>query len=331
MLILNSISKRLFLFILIWGVIISISSNNPLIIWIGLEINLIAFLPLLLDSKAVISSTVIIKYFLIQTITSFIILYSRLTFFQPLVSLDISTCIFAALIIKIGLPPYHFWLPSIIQALSWYNCLILSTWQKITPLILIISICQISPLLIMFCIFSLIISSLGGLAQRNYRPLIAYSSMSHIIWCILGAIYNIIRFLIYTLVYFIRLFCLITTFNTLKIFNLKRANPQKLNPQHILIINFTLLSIAGLPPFIGFLPKILVLIICLKINLILSTILILSSTINLSFYLNMCFSIIFNITNLAKAIKTKLHLILAYIIIPLSLPLFILYALILLD
>lgn len=287
----HKFTKCLFLTFMGLGVLISINANNPLLVWLGLEINLISFLPLLLESNSSIRSSNIIKYFLIQTITSLVVLFLIIPFSLSMASKLIDRTFIIALFIKLGIPPYHFWLPSVIQSASWTNCFILSTVQKLAPLYLIARVSSFNKLIILIACLSLIIRSLGGLAQTNLRPLIAYSSIHHIVWCVLRVIINKFSLIFYLFAYFIACAGLFFTLNSTQIFNLKSTS--SIYSPYIGSTLVTLLSLAGLPPLLGFFPKIFVLINITGVRIILSLIILICRTINLSFYFNFRLSVIF--------------------------------------
>lgn len=288
---LNLFAKTLFFSSLISGIIIAISANDFLIIWIGLEINLISFLPLIIESNSSISSSNIIKYFLIQTISSFFVLFFILISRITILSLIRFNIVLISILVKIGLPPYHFWLPSIIQTIRWNNCLIISSIQKIIPLILIGSIITISKLFLFLIIRGIFVSALGGFIQTQFRPLIAYSSINHTIWAIISIIYDFYLFLIYFIPYSFSIILLFIslkkTFNS----NFIRVNKLKLSPSFIISL-LAILSIAGLPPLIGFFPKIIILINLISVSNTIIILLLLGSALNLFYYLNFSFSII---------------------------------------
>ena len=287
----HKFTKCLFLTFMGLGILISINANNPLLVWLGLEINLISFLPLLLESNSRISSSNIIKYFLIQAITSLLVLFLIIPFSINIPSRLLTTIFIIALFIKLGIPPYHFWLPSVIQCASWTNCFILSTVQKLAPLFLIARVTSFNKLILIMACLSLIIRSLGGLAQTNLRPLIAYSSIHHIVWCVISVIINKFLLLFYLFAYFLACAGLFFTLNSTQIFNFKSTS-SKYRP-YMGSTLVTLLSLAGLPPLLGFFPKIFVLINVTTVRVILTLIILFCRTINLCFYFNFRLSVIF--------------------------------------
>ncbi len=275
---------------IILGTIIRVSANRIFIIWIGLEINLISFLPLILLNQHFYSSISAIKYFLTQSTASIILLISFLT--QSLLPIR-RIIILIAIIIKAGLPPYHFWFPSVIQSTNWFICLILSTWQKLAPLTLIFFIYNKSKLFLTLILLSLFISSIGGISQTKLRPLIAYSSIGHISWILRVNIISItpaFLYLIFYLTIIITIFSLLRKITTSSLYKFFKLNT---NIKSLIITAIIIFSLRGLPPFVGFFLKWIVLESILKQRLLLAAFLILSSIINLSYYLNLIFSIFF--------------------------------------
>lgn len=177
------------------------------------------------------------------------------------------------------------------EGLSWFNSLILITWQKIAPLILI-SYITINSFIITIIIITRITGALGGLNITSLRKLIAFSSINHLGW-IIAAIYlgnNI--WLIYFLFYSFLSMTIIFIFNTFKIFHFNQifslSTPSKYFKISIII---NLLSLGGLPPFTGFIPKWIVIQTLTNYNQIfITTVLIITTLITLFFYLRLCFS-----------------------------------------
>jgi len=288
----NRLSYLLFLSIIFFGIIVTISAKNIITIWLGLEINIIAFLPLIIHSNDPISSTNLIKYFLIQAITSFLILFSficDITFTSHIVSWNLITI--CALIIKMGIAPYHFWLPSIIRGLNWTNCFILTVIQKIAPLILCRCGAQINTPIFALLFISLATRSVGGIKQTRFRPILAYSSIHHIVWCILGMLHGTPLFLAYFIFYSVSCFILFLFLNKYHADGFVISSPNYWSPTYLIPI-ITILSIAGLPPLLGFFPKLFVLQRVISTSLVLSFLLILRSSLNILFYIKFAYSFI---------------------------------------
>lgn len=202
----------------------------------------------------------------------------------------IEIIIFSSLLLKRGSAPFHFWFPNVIEGLSWLNALILITWQKIAPLILI-SYIIFKPLIITRIILSSLIGALGGLNQTSLRKLMAYSSINHLGW-ILAAIYNRnLTWITYFLFYTFLTFTIIFIFNIFKTSHINQLFTLSFHSKSIkFFLFFNLLSLGGLPPFLGFFPKWLV-IQALTINnqLFLLTFIVLITLITLYFYIRLSY------------------------------------------
>jgi len=281
----------------------AISRSNWIIVWISLEVNLIRFIPIILTIKTSQETEAAISYFLAQALGSALILYSGLA----LNSLSFHSIFFyiltTALLIKLGAAPCHFWFPKVINLLSWTNCLILSTWQKIAPLILLAYLLPIpfNKLITCRAALSALIGGLLGLNQTHVRSIIAYSSITHIGW-IIGAlrINNALSCIIYFSFY-----CLITApiFLLFKSLNITSSNQfSTLFSNFFVLLSLTILflSLAGIPPLTGFLPKWLIILLLSDSRPWLLLSLIVGSFINLFFYLNLSLNILISPISASK-------------------------------
>nr|APT41503.1 NADH dehydrogenase subunit 2 [Nyssomyia flaviscutellata] len=260
-------SKILFFMTLILGILISISSNSWLGIWMGLEINLLSFIPLMMDEMNIYSSEASLKYFLIQAMASALLLFSILLFLTYN-NLTFSLWNFSflskmmlmntALLIKMGAAPFHFWFPSVINCLSWFNSWVLMTIQKIAPFILIFYSFNIfiNFISLVLCLF---FGAIGGLNQTSLRKIMAYSSINHISWMLCSMYFSKSLWLNYFLFY---IFLTTSIIKMFYFFNIFFINQIYLYFNNNLMMKFSLfillLSLGGLPPFIGFFPKWLV-------------------------------------------------------------------------
>nr|AEQ03939.1 NADH dehydrogenase subunit 2 [Stegana sp. 8 HWC-2011] len=294
----NNSSKILFVIIMMSGSLITITSNSWLGAWMGLEINLLSFIPLMSDNNNLMSTEASLKYFLVQAMASTVLLFAVILMmmknninYEINFSFYITMIILSSLLLKSGAAPFHFWFPNIMEGLSWMNCLLLMTWQKIAPLMLISHV-NIKMLLFSSIIMSVIIGSLGGLNQSSLRKLMAFSSINHLGWMLMALNSNETIWLIYFLMYSFLSFILTFMFNNFKIFHFNQMFSLFFNSKilkFILFMNF--LSLGGLPPFLGFLPKWLVIQqLSLENQYFMLMILVMSTLITLFFYLRICYS-----------------------------------------
>lgn len=260
---------------------------------------MLSFIPLIIDTNNLLSTEASLKYFLTQALASAIFLFSSVFFILQLnifsiINLNsnfITLAILSSLLLKRGAAPFHFWFPGVIEGLNWWNNLILITWQKIAPLILC-SYCLNFNFILNIIILSIIIGSLGGLNQTSLRKLIAFSSINHLGWILAAIIYSENLWITYFFIYTYLSFTLIFIFNLFKFYHLNQIfsffNQSPLVKFNLFI---SLLSLGGLPPFLGFLPKWIVIQSIRNINSIFILIVIVSFTlITLFFYIRLTYS-----------------------------------------
>nr|AII02442.1 NADH dehydrogenase subunit 2 [Stigmella roborella] len=287
-------NKLFFLMILFFSTLIAISANSWLGCWIGLEINLLSFIPLISNSNNLMSSEAALKYFITQAIASsnllMLILMNFLFFNFMFTNKILMIMINSSLLMKMGAAPFHFWFPNILEGLSWMNCFILMTWQKITPMILL-SYYYCNNFLFLIIFLTSMIGAIGGLNQKSLRKLMAFSSINHMGWMIAALmmsenLWNF-YFIIYSLLTMIMcyMFFMFNSFYLNQIFYINYKKSIKF------FIFLNLLSLGGLPPFMGFLSKWIILNNLIDNKLIMiSFILIMSSLITLYMYIRITYS-----------------------------------------
>nr|AFI47847.1 NADH dehydrogenase subunit 2 [Myiarchus stolidus] len=297
----NPQAKLIFSMSLLLGTTITISSNHWIMAWTGLEINTLAILPLISKShhpRAIEAST---KYFLVQATASTLLLFSSASNAWFTGQWDITqlthpvSCILltTAISMKLGLVPFHFWFPEILQGSSLMTSLLLATIMKFPPtILLLLTSPSLNPtLLSMMAIASAALGGWMGLNQTQVRKIMAFSSISHLGWMIIILIYNpkltLITFYAYSLTTAAIFFTLNST-NTLKLSTLMSMWSKI--PTLAAALMLTLLSLAGLPPLTGFLPKWLIIQELTKQELTTTaTIIALLSLLGLFFYLRLAY------------------------------------------
>ena len=265
----------IFLATSIIGTFITIRTNSWWIGWLGMEINLLGFIILLINN----SNESSLKYFVVQSLRSVILISSALLT-ENFTFKKLELLIILALFFKLGTAPLHFWLPIIVENITNYQLIFLLTWQKIAPLYLIFSLPN-QDISILFIISSLIIGAFRSLNELRIFTLITFSSINHTGWILISMLRNELISILYIIVYTFLILSILLPINDKNrqtIWSLKNSN------KYIIFIN--LLSLAGLPPFTGFLIKwILLSEIYLLTNSIVNLTLILTSIILLYFYL----------------------------------------------
>nr|ABO36346.1 NADH dehydrogenase subunit 2 [Mionectes oleagineus] len=278
-----------------------ISANHWIMAWAGLEINTLSILPLISKThhpRAVEAST---KYFLVQAAASTLLLFSSMTNAWFTGQWDITqlthpmSCIMltAAISMKLGLVPFHFWFPEVLQGSSPMTSLLLATAMKFPPTVLLIltSLSLNYTLLSLMAIASTALGGWMGLNQTQIRKILAFSSISHLGWMTIILIYNpkltLITFYLYSLMT-AAIFFTINITNTLKLSTVMTAWTKI--PSLTAMLMLTLLSLAGLPPLTGFLPKWLIIQELTKQELtVTATVMALLSLLGLFFYLRLAY------------------------------------------
>nr|AIM45302.1 NADH dehydrogenase subunit 2 [Hylophilus ochraceiceps]AIM45316.1 NADH dehydrogenase subunit 2 [Hylophilus ochraceiceps]AIM45319.1 NADH dehydrogenase subunit 2 [Hylophilus ochraceiceps] len=297
----NPQAKLVFVFSLLLGTTLTISSNHWIMAWAGLEINTLSVLPLISKShhpRAIEAAT---KYFLVQAAASTLVLFSGMTNAWQTGQWDITqlthptSCLIltAALSMKLGLVPFHFWFPEVLQGSPLTTGLILSTIMKLPPItLLFMTHHSLNPaLLTTLAILSVALGGWMGLNQTQVRKIMAFSSISHLGWMAIIIIYNPKLTLLNFYLYVLMTTTVFLAFNSMKALKLSSlltswAKAPSLN----MILLLVLMSLAGLPPLTGFLPKWLIIQELTKQHMApTATIISLLSLLGLFFYLRLAY------------------------------------------
>nr|QEJ81451.1 NADH dehydrogenase subunit 2 [Pygoluciola sp. FM18] len=275
--------KLLFISLLIMSTLISISAYTWLGMWIGLEINLLSIIPILQD-KNILSSESSIKYFITQAIASTIIMMSMIMMmwkfnFSSVINpkSEILMIMNSGLILKMGMAPLHFWFPEVLEGLNWNNCMLMLTWQKITPMMLIMYNIEFSIFFSTIIISSMIISSIMSINQISIRKLMAFSSINHMGWMMGGMLTEKTIWMLYFIIYSITTInislMMKNTFYLNQLFPTLNSSPSM---KMFFMMNF--MSLSGIPPFLGFLPKWMVIQTLIENSMFILTIIMISFT-----------------------------------------------------
>nr|AFB19500.1 NADH dehydrogenase subunit 2 [Turdinus brevicaudatus] len=294
-------AKLIFTTSLLLGTTITISSNHWITAWAGLEINTLAILPLISKShhpRAIEAAT---KYFLTQAAASTLMLFASTTNAWHTGQWDITqlthptSCLIltSALAMKLGLAPFHFWFPEVLQGSPLITGLLLSTVMKLPPISLLFMTAPSlnQTLLTCMAITSAALGGWMGLNQTQLRKILAFSSISHLGWMAIIISYSpkltLLTFYLYILMT-TAVFLTLNSTKTLKLSTLMTTWTKA--PALSATLLLTLLSLAGLPPLTGFIPKWLIIQELTKQDMgVAATTIALLSLLSLFFYLRLAY------------------------------------------
>jgi len=267
--------------------IIVVSSSNIIIIWIRLELRVFSFLPIIITRQTFSA----IKYFFVQRVGSVIILFSSIYSFSS----NIIRFFLLALMLKLGIAPLHFWLPGLVSSLQATEILILLIWQKIGPLFIIIIFPFNNIIKIFIGVIRAFVGRVSGIKQTQWRQIFTFSSINQLGWILVSGSLSFWLFSIYFFIYAISLIQ-IFFINSINFLNSSIYSFSNFRVYNL----FILLSLAGLPPILGFVAKLIVLsyLLISPFIILIIFILISFSIISLFFYLKIFFSLILSTTRL---------------------------------
>jgi NADH-quinone oxidoreductase subunit N len=306
----------------ILGMILIISANDLLMLYLGLELQSLTFFILAaIKRNGEFSTEAGLKYFILGAVSSGLFLlgcaYTYLvtghTGYSALSELSLAglsstfgaILILIALLWKVGAGPLHMWVPDVYEGSPSIITALFAIVPKISIIGVIIRLItgpfigvlsDIQSLLILSAILSLLAGCIGALNQSKLKRVLAYSAISHTGFLLAGISAGSIEGLIATLIY--NVLYIFMSFNTFTI--IVSLFPSSANyssmiaglSRHNLILALTLaialLSLAGIPPLAGFISKYWVLIATFKSNLyFLTGVAITASVISAFFYLQL--------------------------------------------
>jgi len=220
--------------------------------WVRLEINILRFLPIISSRNTSLLENPI-KYFLIQAWGSAAFLSGNFFFFMlPGISSSVASL---AMLLKLGAAPFHFWFISILNTCDLWVLFLISTLQKIIP-ITIFSWFRNSRLIVTIIILSglTVILSMPGTVRIN--KVLGLSSIGNLTWMISSCILSLKLLIIFIAVYYRVILGVVLLFRCVSLVVFTQISELPLIKK--IIITFMFISLGGLPPFLGFFRKILV-------------------------------------------------------------------------
>lgn len=238
-----------------WGlrIIIGMRRVSGIRIWACLELNLLCFVFILLSLSNDRYSAV--KYFLVQALGSLIFFLSMLLI-EIRGDFLILMLLSGALLLKLAMAPFQFWLLNLLPDIDWVRFFILRTFQKFLPLY--IFILTLSDVRVRVTILGIIFAIWGGCAASTLKSVIVYSSILGLSWIISRQDYSLALF--FLRVYMLSFYFLRELFWQISSQRNSEVGRWELKRVRRVCVFIAFLRIRGIPPFLGFFPKILIIV-----------------------------------------------------------------------
>jgi len=286
----------------ILGMMVMVSGHSLLTLYMGLEIMSLSLYALIASARdRSVAVEAALKYFVLGAIASGLLLYGMSMIYGITGSLDIAQIsnfarastlasqqtlilnfglvfLVIGVAFKLGAVPFHMWVPDVYQGSPTSVTMFLSTVPKIAAIALLIRLLidglgdlqhYWSDLLMIIAVLSIALGSLVALMQSNIKRMLAYSTISHIGFVLLGFVTGVVEgygaAVFYVLVYILMS---LAAFGSIIVLNKNGFEADQISdyqglgkhsPWFALIILVVMLSMAGVPPFIGFYSKLFIL------------------------------------------------------------------------
>ncbi len=308
------------------GMMVMVSANNLLTIYLGLEVlSLAMYAMVALNRDSSIASEAAMKYFVLGAIASGMLLYGMSMLYGATGSLDhteIASFIaqgstddivlkFALVFIVIGLAfklgavPFHMWVPDVYQGAPTAITLFISSAPKIAAFAMMVRLLveglggllvHWQDMLIIIAVLSIIAGNVIAIAQTNLKRMLAYSTISHVGFLMLGILagtsegysagmFYVIVYALMSLAAFGMIILLSRSgFEADTLEDFKGLNQR--SPWFAFMMLITMFSMAGVPPTVGFYAKLAVLSAVVEVGLVwLAVLAVIFSVIGAFYYL----------------------------------------------
>ena len=289
------------------GMMILVSAHSFLTIYLGLELlSLCMYAMVALQRDSMVASESAMKYFVLGAIASGMLLYGMSMIYGTTGSLDLSVIsqavvekqgnimlifglvfLIVGVAFKLGAVPFHMWLPDVYQGSPTAVTIYIGSAPKIAAFAMMMRLLvdglsglhmQWQDMLIILAVASLAIGNVIAIAQTNLKRMLAYSTISHVGFIMMGVLsgtddgYSASMFytIVYTLMalgaFGIIMFMSRSGFEADNLDDLRGLNQR--SPWFAFMMLIFMLSMAGIPPFVGFWAKLSVLKAVVAVDLI---------------------------------------------------------------
>nr|QNV12117.1 NADH dehydrogenase subunit 2 [Amaurobius fenestralis] len=288
----------IYIFILLYmmSFIMCLNNDDWFLIWLGLEINMMSFIMLIYNRKSKKHIESCFKYFFIQSLGSMMFLsffYLNKNLLSYLSSLMMSY--------KMGAGPFYFWFPSVCSGVGWLSCFFLMSFQKMIPLMLMMMF--ISMIFWVIILFSLFIGVFGSFNQKQMKRLLSYSSIHHVGWMLMCMILDSNIWILYLFLYAVIILGVIMLLMKYEVYSM--MNIMKLKYKWMLFI--MMLSMAGMPPLLGFFLKWLAFYYIIKMNYMIIIFMLIMSVVMFYIYMRLMYDFMLGLSKKMDLLYYKFY------------------------
>lgn len=289
------------------GMMVMISASNFLTVYLGLEMLALSLYALVaIDRTSTRATEAAMKYFVLGALASGLLLYSFSMVYGAVGSLDIAEVgqrialgggnrtvlvfglvfVIAGLAFKLGVVPFHMWIPDVYEGAPTAVTLFIGSAPKLAAFaivmrILVTGLAELAEhwqqMLIILTVLSITLGNLAAIVQQNLKRMLAYSTISHMGYMLLGVLSGIVggdpRFALNaysSAMFYVFAYVLMSLGAFGMILLLSRAGFEaeniedfkglnKRSPWFAAMMLILMFSMAGVPFFIGFFAKLAVL------------------------------------------------------------------------
>ena len=280
------------------GMMLLISAGSLVMVYLGLELlALCSYALVAIDRDSPTGSEAAMKYFVLGALASGMLLYGMSLVYGATGSIDLATIaanaadtqqktllltgmafMIAGIAFKFGAAPFHMWVPDVYQGAPTPITLFIGSAPKLAAFAMAMRLLEVGmgplgeqwrPLLAILAALSLVIGNLVALAQTNLKRMLAYSTISHVGFLFLGlagggaigyaaAMFYALSYTIMATAAFGAIILLSRRgFEADRIDDFKGLNAR--DPWTAGLVLCVMASLAGVPPFLGFWSKLVVL------------------------------------------------------------------------
>lgn len=289
------------------GMFVMISGNNFLVIYMGLELLTLASYALVaLRRDSEVATEAAMKYFVLGAMASGFLLYGLSMMYGATGTLDVNQVaqaiatgqikhqvlvfglvfVVCGLAFKLGVVPFHMWVPDVYQGAPTSVTLMIGGAPKLAAFAICIRLLvegmlplavDWQQMLVLLAVASLLVGNLAAIAQTNLKRMLAFSTISQMGFLLLGLLAGVVNgntngaAAAYSAAMFYAITYVLTTLATFGIILLLSregfeseeiadlAGLNQRSPLYAAIMAISMFSLAGVPPMVGFFAKLSVL------------------------------------------------------------------------